>query len=521
MNRSIFAVSLAAFLAISFQPCGGTEEPVSEKPLQAAPDATASAPAAPAQAESDEDVPEIVGQPAQPFMLPLFGFGQMDLASHKGKDIVVLDFWATWCGPCVMALPALAEVTDAYREKGVVFYAVDQREDPDAIGKFLRAKKLDVTVAMDLKGEVGQAYGVQGIPETVIIDKNGVVQSVHIGYNPNLKERLTGELEALLAGKSLAAPRTLSKPNLKGLDAAWNFAGHFSGLASGGGKLYALGAKGQCEILDDGGQSTGQVTLETTGTMARSAKLAAGDARQLLVFQSWGTELKAFDAAGARLWTYSGGDGINDVWVADLNGDGLDEVIVGYNGSTGVHVLNHDGHLLWKNAKLGNVWHVSAGDLRGTGAGAVLSTSGIGDVYVFDAEGHAQPEIQPGALYANMVRIVPSVKGSPGKILAAGSDEDREELAAYDPDGKNLWTLTVSDGKGHVDSAAVAPAQPWLAVSLRGGKVLVIDTDKGEIIGQATGEAPRGEVTWMATAEGPLLIVTGKDAIHSYRVKAK
>ncbi len=464
----------------------------------------------PAEEDNEEEVSELQGQPAPPFTLGLFGLGQADLASHKGKEIVVLDFWATWCGPCVMALPILTEVTDAYSNKGVVFYAVNERDDAAAVRDFLRSKKLDVTVAMDSAGKVGQLYGVRGIPQTVIIDKAGVVQAVHIGYSPNLKQRLTGELEALLAGKSLVKPKTLSAPMLKGLERAWTFAGQFGGLAVDGAKVYAITPKGHVDVLNATGQAAGEVKLDESPALLRTAKLAAGDAKQLLSFRPWGTELKAFDAQGTRLWTYSGGEGIDDVWSADLTGDGLDEVIIGYNGGTGLHVLNSQGHLLWKSAKLNNVWHVCGGNLHGTGKAEVVSTSAAGDVHVFDADGKKLADVHSD-LYANMVRLAPGAPGQAGKIIVGGSAEDREDITALDAEGKKLWTVTASDGKGHIDSACVAASHPWLAVSMRGGKVLVVDTEKGEIIGQALlGEAPRGEVAWMETPEGALLVVTWK-----------
>ena len=56
--------------------------------------------------------------------------GEFKLKEHKGEHVVMLDFWATWCGPCVKELPILSEVAEAYKDKGVVFCAVNQREKP-------------------------------------------------------------------------------------------------------------------------------------------------------------------------------------------------------------------------------------------------------------------------------------------------------------------------------------------------------------------------------------------------------
>ena len=92
-------------------------------------------------------------------------------------------------------------------------------------------------------------------------------------------------------------------------------------------------------------------------------------------------------APGKPLWSYLGGGGVDDVWAADLNGDGLDEVIIGYNGGTGVHVLDHSGKLLWKNTAVANVWHVDAGNFAGDGRPAVVTTSAAGKVHLLQADG--------------------------------------------------------------------------------------------------------------------------------------
>jgi thiol-disulfide isomerase/thioredoxin len=142
---------------------------------------------------------KLKGEPAPDFSLDLLAGGKMQLAQHKGKDVVVLDFWATWCGPCVRALPALSEISAAYKDKGVVVYAVNQQEEAPVVTKFLDTKKLALTVAMDAKGDAAKLYQVRGIPQTVIIDKEGKIAAVHVGFSPGLKEMLTKEIEALLA----------------------------------------------------------------------------------------------------------------------------------------------------------------------------------------------------------------------------------------------------------------------------------------------------------------------------------
>lgn len=143
----------------------------------------------------------LLNKPAPQFKLDTLGDKPFDLAEHKEKDIVVLDFWATWCPPCQRSLPILLEVTDAYKGKGVQFYAINEMEDAEKVRQFLKEKGMSLQVALDKDGEVGKLYDVNGIPQTVIVGKDGKVRVIHIGLSPNLKETLIGELDAAIAGK--------------------------------------------------------------------------------------------------------------------------------------------------------------------------------------------------------------------------------------------------------------------------------------------------------------------------------
>jgi thiol-disulfide isomerase/thioredoxin len=158
---------------------------------------------APGGGDQEEPSP-LVGKPAPELGLKLLDGGELRLKDHRDKDIVMLDFWATWCGPCVQELPLLTQVAESYKDKGVAFFAINERETPDQIKTFQADKKLKFTVALDSDGAAGTAYGAEAIPMLILIDKKGVVQSVHVGYNPSIKTTLAKELDALLAGKDLA-----------------------------------------------------------------------------------------------------------------------------------------------------------------------------------------------------------------------------------------------------------------------------------------------------------------------------
>ena len=148
----------------------------------------------------------LVGKPAPPLSLPLLDGGTFELGALKGK-VVVLDFWATWCGPCKSSLPILHEVAAAMRadQAPVTFCTVnvfEQQADPEArrkfIGDFWKAAKHTLPVALDLEGTVGKSYQVPGIPMTVVVRSDGVVHAVHVGFQrEKLEEDIKGAIAAL------------------------------------------------------------------------------------------------------------------------------------------------------------------------------------------------------------------------------------------------------------------------------------------------------------------------------------
>ena len=144
------------------------------------------------------DSDPMVGKAAPPVRTKLLDGTSFNLAEHKGK-VVVLDFWATWCGPCVRALPELMENMSGFSSKEAMLVAVNQGESKKVISQFLKNKKLtDLTVGMDKNQKIGRDYQVQGIPKTVVIDSKGVVRHVHVGFSSGMGERLKSEIQALL-----------------------------------------------------------------------------------------------------------------------------------------------------------------------------------------------------------------------------------------------------------------------------------------------------------------------------------
>jgi thiol-disulfide isomerase/thioredoxin len=148
----------------------------------------------------------LLGQPAPAFETTDLDGHPFDLKKHLGKNVILLDFWATGCGPCVEALPKVDAAAKKFADKGLIFRAVNCGEDAATIKEFLESNKLESPIALDTKNEIAPLYKVEGIPQTVLIGKDGKVQVVHVGFSEDIGDMLTKEIQDLLAGKDLAGP---------------------------------------------------------------------------------------------------------------------------------------------------------------------------------------------------------------------------------------------------------------------------------------------------------------------------
>jgi cytochrome c biogenesis protein CcmG/thiol:disulfide interchange protein DsbE len=140
----------------------------------------------------------LVGKPAPDFTLQLFDGGQIALTELRGQ-VVVVNFWASWCIPCREEAPALEATWQRQRARGVVFVGVNiQDREPDARA-FIREHGKTYPNGPDLRGVISIAYGVYGVPETFILDREGRIQHKHIGAVT--AEVLEREIERALSGK--------------------------------------------------------------------------------------------------------------------------------------------------------------------------------------------------------------------------------------------------------------------------------------------------------------------------------
>ena len=339
---------------------------------------------------------------------------------------------------------------------------------------------------------------------------------------------LSAAVLLLVAAASVRAAdqdKTGSTNALAGLAPVWSLAGGWTAVAADptAAVAYAVSSDRALVAVDASGRKRADRPLGQGARILRAATLDPDGGSSLLGFTRWGPSLIAWDTGGNVRWTWSNGQGINDVRAFDLDDDGADEIIVGCTGGEAVTVLDHTGAVRWTGGELRNVWHVSACDLDGNDSLAVVCTSGLGEVHIYDADGVRLRDLNP-ACYANLVRAMTSgLAEHKALLLTAGSVEEREELLALDSRGEQQWSVRLaSNGPGRIDSAEAANTRPWLAVGMRDGLVVIVDTRRGEIVAQASGQGRFPQVAWIAADRdaAPLLLVASGSALNAFRVTA-
>lgn len=121
------------------------------------------------------------------------------LADLKG-NVVLLEFWATWCPPCKDSIPTMNDLYKRYHEKGLILLgiSVDKGQNViETVKAFVKEHSIQYPILIDNK-DVNTLYGVYSIPTIILIDKKGKIVSKNIGFSPEIESRLSSEIERLL-----------------------------------------------------------------------------------------------------------------------------------------------------------------------------------------------------------------------------------------------------------------------------------------------------------------------------------
>ena len=124
--------------------------------------------------------------------------GSVKLAELKGK-VVYLDFWASWCKPCVKSFPWLHDIKQSYADKGFEVIAVNLDKDRKLADEFLKVMDVNFAVAFDESGKTASDYKLKGMPSSYLIGRDGKVYASHIGFREKDKASLEQAIKELLA----------------------------------------------------------------------------------------------------------------------------------------------------------------------------------------------------------------------------------------------------------------------------------------------------------------------------------
>lgn len=403
----------------------------------------------------------LIGKPAPAIRAKMLDGSDFDLASLKGR-IVLLDFWATWCGPCVQAMPKVQKVAEKFADRNVTILGVNSDGgDTKKVSAFLEKRKITLGQVMDADGSIGSAYAVTGIPCMVFIDAGGVVQDVHVGAGPSIERELTQSIEKLLRGEPLHTPEQIAafqggsehqaghhaddagaaqgeapealRPIGEEMltpgqplrtEGAWS---SFQRDVDGDGQneLLVPDARGGLTVISSNGASTRSIRFSGVGPLAVTSALPA----TLAGAQGWvvcGTKQSPihrqaplvgfFDADGRSVWAHTpdfGPMSSVQAWVdaADLDGNGTTEVVVLCTG----HEL--------RSVRPNEYEHVSPRSV----------------LIILDHSGNVVSRRRVGQSAQGLFIAAPAEPGKPRSIVVTGSD------------GVRAFTFGTAAAGGHAD----------------------------------------------------------------------
>jgi len=136
--------------------------------------------------------PDLTGQEASDFTLTDLVGASHTLSKLRGQ-VVLLDFWASWCGPCRMTMPVVDKLANEFRNAGLVVYSINLRESQAIAEGYIKKRGLSVQVLLDETGDVARQYQVSGIPALIIVGKDGKIAAHMVGAHPeeDLREALS------------------------------------------------------------------------------------------------------------------------------------------------------------------------------------------------------------------------------------------------------------------------------------------------------------------------------------------
>ncbi len=517
--------------------------------------------------------PEQLGKKAPSFTFKTLDGEEVTPETLAGK-IVVLDFWATWCKPCLESMPHLAKVQERFKDNDKVqFLAVNIEEEtvtPEKIKTTLEELAPAIRVVRDLEQHAFKSFGIDAIPFAFIVGADGTVQDIQRGINPDVEpvEDLTNKINTLLEGKSLAQlllekfeqdmlepppatpvapggpgseakPAEKSEPQSHRLVKLWTAEdihdpGNIYILPNDGKTPRILALEGwQTAVdLDASGKVISRYPLELPGegVIAYLSYAMDGKGSRYYLGSAIGqAQVHLYDDQFKRLLSYPGmpdHPGIFDSLLADLNGDGQLELLISYLDVVGVQSVNLQGERIWSNRSLRDVFQMVLTDpVRGTSRD-ILAAHSQGTIARIDAQGERGEEIKIPDQFFRTIATAPLGPG--GKLSYAGlglTPEGNDVFIGFTLGGQERFSYALPRGDQHPSleqvtwGPLVGDSPHWVVAGPEGSVHFVADDGQlldrfnyGEIINGVAATSLHGK---------PVLLISSRNGLEAWQVEQK
>jgi peroxiredoxin len=138
-----------------------------------------------------------LGNEAPNFTLKSNSGKNLRLSEQRG-DVVLINFWASWCGPCRQEMPELEAIYKKYQSLGFTIYGINIDKERESADKVLNSEKLTFPILFDTENTISELYQVDAMPSTVIVDRSGTVRFLHRGYKPGYEDEYIKQIKSLL-----------------------------------------------------------------------------------------------------------------------------------------------------------------------------------------------------------------------------------------------------------------------------------------------------------------------------------